>query len=506
MRRLTNAGRTEVRERTRIHARLTEMLRSAPIMAWMAAADGSVTFVNRKWLTLTGGRYRDQLGDGWLRSVHRDDRARVTAEYRMALRSQAPFTIAYRMRRADGRNRPITQYALPLREDDGTFVGFVGTCVDATPDQDGAIALERPATHLGLVATLLNGLIANMNNGVLAEMDSGGVAVVNSAFYRLLDIPEPASGAVASLRPLVLERVATPPAGISRPRAVKGSRTQSSTELTLKDGRTLEQEYLAMRLDDGRLVHIWQFRDITLRKKEEEEVRTSRHRLRDLSAHLESAREEERREIARALHDEVGQLLTGIRLEIAAAVDRFRETRTPADFAVVDRLQAAVGLVDLSVATVQRIATALRPPLLDHMGLTSAIRWEAAVFERRTGIRCRVLSNPSRIDARGHATILYRILLEALANVARHADAGTVWIHVRERSGRLTMEVRDNGRGISDEAASNPNTLGLLGMRERALAVGGDVTVARHAAGGTRVLVRLPLQPTPDRPHAVDDA
>jgi signal transduction histidine kinase len=496
------------------------------MMAWTADAGGSVTFVNRKWLAFTAGRYRDQLGDGWLRSVHGDDLARVTLEYRTAVRSQRPFRIEYRMRRADDTYCAISQYALPLHEDEGTFAGFVGTSVDITSHRAGTAELERAVEHLRLVVerdaqiTLMNGLIAHMNDGVLAEMDRGGVAVVNSAFYRILDIPESAATAPpASLRPLVLERLATPGAALTPPQAARqsspGKEASSTppasadpgpcTELTLKDGRTLEQQYFAMRLDDGRLVHMWQFRDITLRKNEEEEVRTSRHRLRDLSAHLESAREEERRDLARALHDEVGQLLTGIRLEIAAAVDRFRETGTPADFTVVDRLQAAVGLVDLSIATVRRIATALRPPLLDHMGLTSAIRWEAAVFERRTGIRCRVFSTPSRINARTHATILYRILLEALANVARHAHAGTVWIHIRERSGRLTMEVRDNGRGISDEAASNPNTLGLLGMRERALAVGGDVKVSRHSAGGTSVVVSLPLQPQPETRAPVGD-
>jgi signal transduction histidine kinase len=256
-----------------------------------------------------------------------------------------------------------------------------------------------------------------------------------------------------------------------------------------------------VRLDHDRLIHIWQFRDITNRKKEEEELRASRHRIRDLSAHLEAAREEERRELARALHDEIGQLLTGIRLEVAAAVQKFQDSRLPENFAVVDRLQAAVGLIDLSISTVQRISTALRPPILDHLGLIASIRWEAAVFERRTGIRSRVSSVPAGLETRTHITVFYRILLEALANVARHANAGTVWIQVRQKPNRLIMEVRDNGRGISDEAIANPQTMGLLGMRERALSVGGDVRVTRLPSGGTSVLVNLPT----DSGHELTD-
>jgi signal transduction histidine kinase len=154
-----------------------------------------------------------------------------------------------------------------------------------------------------------------------------------------------------------------------------------------------------------------------------------------------------------------------------------------------------VGLVDLSIASIRRITTALRPPMLDRLGLMSAIRWEAALFERRTGIRCRVSSRPAAFETRAHVTVLYRILLEALTNVARHASAGTIRIGVRQRARHLTMEIRDNGRGISDAAMTNPATLGLVGMRERALAAGGEVRIARLAAGGTAVVVNLPYEP-----------
>jgi len=274
-------------------------------------------------------------------------------------------------------------------------------------------------------------------------------------------------------------------------------------ELRTKDGRVLEQEHFSVPLEDDQSIHVWQFRDITHRKREEEELRQSRHRLRDLSAHLESAREEERRDLGRTLHDEVGQLLTGIRLEVASAVDQFRALGTAADFPIVDRLQAAVGLVDLSIATVQRVTSALRPPVLEHLGLMSAVRWEAAVFRRRTGIRCRVSSAQVQVEDRAVATILYRILLEALTNVARHAHAGTVWIVLKQRPGRITMEVRDNGKGVSDDTLKNPSTMGLLGMKERALAAGGEVRITRRRAGGTSVQVILPL---PDIPKTHDAA
>jgi signal transduction histidine kinase len=355
----------------------------------------------------------------------------------------------------------------------------------------GVFAIGRTDPQQDARIAVLDGLIAHMNHGVFAESDAGQAAVVNASFARLFGIAAPPPGATgAEVRALVAAQLDAPE---SCCQINDRGEPIPVSELRLKDGRVLEQEHFAVPLDSDCTIHVWQFRDITHRKREEEDLRLSRHRLRDLSAHLESAREDERRELGRTLHDEVGQLLTGIRLEVASAVDGFRALGTAAEFPIVDRLQAAVGLVDLSIATVQRVTSALRPPVLEHLGLMSAIRWEAAVFRRRTGIRCRVTSTNVEVVNRTAATIVYRILLEALTNVARHAHAGTVWITVKQRPGRITMEVRDNGKGISDEALKNPATMGLLGMRERALAAGGEVRITRRPAGGTSVQVSLPL-------------
>ena len=241
---------------------------------------------------------------------------------------------------------------------------------------------------------MLNGLIAHMSDGVFAQTGDNQVAVVNAAFSRIFDLPPTpwSADAAPMLRRLARERLEQ--AGENPP--ADGGDLLPAGELRLKDGRILEQQQFSVPLADRQVIRVWQFRDITLRKNEEEELRTSRHRLRNLSAHLEAVREEERRALARTLHDEVGQLLTGIRLEVTGAVERFRQAGTPSSFPIVDRLQAAVGLIDLSVASVQRVATALRPPILDHLELLSAIRWEAALFRRRTGIRCRVSARSLR--------------------------------------------------------------------------------------------------------------
>ena len=142
----------------------------------------------------------------------------------------------------------------------------------------------------------------------------------------------------------------------------------------------------------------------------------------------------------------------------------------------------------------RKLTTSLRPPILDHLGLLPAIRWEASIFSKRTGIRCHVRARPASItfdDAQ--VTALYRILVAALDNVAKHAGAGTVWIHLTRQRGMTLLEVRDNGRGITDAQIHSTRTMGLLGMRERALAIGGELRISRGRRSGTRLLVVLPV-------------
>ena len=222
----------------------------------------------------------------------------------------------------------------------------------------------------------------------------------------------------------------------------------------------------------------------------------SRQRLRDLVAHEESVREEERRTVARMLHDELGQLLTSIKLELGGATELVRSRRAHYSAAVVDRLQSAGGLLDVSLATVQRVSARVRPAMLGPLGFAEALRYEALLFETRTKIRCRVSVSPPKLEIDPErASILYRILLEALTNVARHAAAGAVQISLKKDGGVVSMSVRDNGRGIASEQIENPRTMGLLGMRERALAVGGDVQITSGGGRGTVVMATMPLPP-----------
>jgi PAS domain S-box-containing protein len=232
-------------------------------------------------------------------------------------------------------------------------------------------------------------------------------------------------------------------------------------------------------------------RDVRERKRAERALQRSREQMRALAARIEAAREEERTQIAREVHDDLGQTLTGLKLDLAWMAHRFEPHQEPLSEKVAEMAQ----LIDTTIQTVRRISSDLRPGILDDLGLAAAIEWQAQEFERRTGMPChyRCEGDIGEWESR-RATALFRILQEALTNVVRHAQAKTVDIFLARRQDLVVLEVHDNGCGITKEALGRPGSLGLLSMRERASAFGGEVTIDSEPGGGTVVTARMPAE------------
>jgi signal transduction histidine kinase len=211
--------------------------------------------------------------------------------------------------------------------------------------------------------------------------------------------------------------------------------------------------------------------------------------LRALAARLHSAREEERIRVAREIHDELGQALTAIKIDLTSLLGDLPEAQGLA----APRSQSILKLLDQTIHSVQRIGTELRPAILDVLGLVAALEWAAKEFQTRTGTKCQIsLPDVDIVLDPERATALFRIFQETLTNVARHADATQVDMRLDEENGNLILEVRDNGKGISEEQASAGTSLGILGMRERILLLGGTLTISGTPGTGTTVRVRIP--------------
>jgi len=227
-------------------------------------------------------------------------------------------------------------------------------------------------------------------------------------------------------------------------------------------------------------------------RRAEEQLRESHERLRALSTYLQSVREEERTRIAREVHDELGQALTSCKLDLSWIASKLPPELKP----LLDKARALTSHIDSTIQTVRRISSELRPGVLDHLGLVAAIEWQANEFQNRTGIRCDVHARVREpLPDQNLATTFFRIFQETLTNVIRHAGATHVWVDLREANSQITLEVKDNGRGIGRTEIYNSRSMGLLGMRERAALLGGIFKIGSIPRGkGTLVRVSIPVQ------------
>ncbi|CAG4925527.1 hypothetical protein R70241_05378 [Paraburkholderia saeva] len=235
-------------------------------------------------------------------------------------------------------------------------------------------------------------------------------------------------------------------------------------------------------------------REISDLKRSEMELRDSRSQLRQLSAYLQSVREAERTRISRELHDELGQLLSGLRLGLNYLQTQVEEAAS----GQADQVRMLKDLVDVTMDAVHRIASDLRPAVLDELGLHAALEWLTESFAQRNGLPCELRREMSEelmhgLDAE-RSTTIFRIVQEALTNASRHGHASRVVVEIEARDGDCHLAIADDGCGMDTARVAGSRSLGLLGMRERALMLGGQLSVESRPGHGTRVAARIPLR------------
>ena len=263
---------------------------------------------------------------------------------------------------------------------------------------------------------------------------------------------------------------------------VRAARAMASGEFVTVDATAGPAEVVALAVT---------FNDMVARRlAAEEQSREHERTMQALSDRLLVVQEEERGRIARELHDDLGQSLTALKMDVIGLLQSVRsDTPSP----IADRI---VRTIDSTVTAVQRISAELRPSVLDDLGLLAAVEAEAALFEERTGIECELSLPPETSLAAASANAIFRIVQEALTNVARHSNASRVELRLRERADEILLEIRDDGRGISRAEIDDRRSLGLISIRERAHLIGGTVLIEGVAGRGTIVSLRIPLRRT----------
>ena len=231
-------------------------------------------------------------------------------------------------------------------------------------------------------------------------------------------------------------------------------------------------------------------RDVSQREEAERKIKDTGERLRNLALHLQNIREEERTLIVREIHDELGQMLTFLKIQIALVGKKLNDDQQ----ILKDKIDSSLKLIDDSINSIQRISEKLRPNVLDELGIGPAIDWQAKDFSDRTGIEC-VCDLPKEepfLD-KEKSTAVFRIFQEALTNIARHANADKVFISLKEYKNNLILEIKDNGKGITVNQINDSRSLGILGMKERAMLFSGRVKIKSSMNSGTSVLVEIPF-------------
>ena len=445
--------------------------------------NGTFQFVNHNAAKYAGYSADELAGMDSLSLVHPEDREKVIRNSREMLNRRRTAPHEFRIVTKDGRIRWImeTVTLIPWRGERAVL----GNSMDITEQFEARNKLaELEALEASILEAIPHAVIGLQdrriifaNDGVEAVFGWRAKDLIGKSTRVLYQTDE---GYEAIARDLysVLEKKRT---------------FRSEFPCRRRDGTGIECMVSAARigtqLKQKNIVITYE--DITDRKRAETEIERSREQLRNLSAHLQSVREKERTRIARELHDELGQLLTALNTGLVLLNRKIPETEK----SLRDQTGSMIELVDMTMQTLKRIYMALRPGMLDHLGLAVAIGWQAGEFEKRTGIRCKVTVDPEDLSLDPDlSTAIFRIFQETLTNIARHAGAARVHVSLKATAEKVLLTVRDNGRGITQEQLAKPNSFGLLGMRERTHYWGGDVRISGKPGKGTLVKVDIPLR------------
>lgn len=473
--------------------RLRSLIESAQDIMLTVSKDAVITSLNPAFERLTGWTCNEWIGKPFGGLLHPDDLQFTADLLAHTMAEREVLTAALHLRMREGGYLTVEATIVPHVNGD-QVIGMMGIMRDITERRRAEAEREK----------LLNDrllLLESTGEGIYGLDQQGRCTFINKAGARMLGYrPEEVIG--KNMHALIHHHRAdgSPyPSEDCRIYAafLKGEGYHVENEMMWrKDGTAFPVEYSSFPVSERGVITgaVVTFTDITERKRAEEQLQTTVDQLRSLSRRLEVVREEERRRIARELHDQLGVALTCLKFDLV----QLSQTVSMVDKHSVrvhlqDKIHSMVGPIDNTIGLVQRIVTELRPGVLDDLGLVAALEWLVRDFQQRTGIASAFSTSLEDIEVdREVATAVFRICQEALTNVARHARATEVTISLEQTSWRLLLEVKDNGQGIPAEKVADAQSLGLLGMRERAGQVGGRLIITGRPGEGTTVTLSLP--------------
>jgi two-component system sensor histidine kinase/response regulator len=467
--------------------RVRLIIDTIPAMAWSSDPDGTVDYLNQRWLDYAGLSLEQYVQDP-MGPIHPEDVSRVIEKWLVSMAAAEPYEDEMRLQGADREYRWFLIRSVPLRDDEGHLVKWYGTSTDIEDYKRAEEKLKRSERQLAEAQRISH--VGHWERNI-----DGGEIICSEETYRIFGLPP--QDAMRNFEQLIHpEDRSLHAAAIAR--ALRGEPFDVEYRVVRPDGeiRFVHSQGSAVEDPSGRPRRTFgAVQDITELKHAEEKLKTTSEQLRALSARLQSAREEEGIRIAREIHDDLGSTLTSLRWELEGIKKTLCEPGTVLPGGgLKEKLDGMLGLADTMITIVRRIASDLRPVVLDVLGLEEAVEWQAQQFQDRSGITVHCESPETGIELNPvQSTAVFRIFQEALTNVLRHARATRVDVTMVEDTGVFVLMIGDNGRGITEGERSGELSIGLLGMRERAYLIGGEIDVSGVEGEGTTVTLRLPL-------------
>ena len=492
-------------ERTRAQdARDETESRFSAIVEWSDDAiiskslDGVIRSWNRSAEKLFGYSAAEAIGQPIMLIIPEDRRRE---EEQVLARIKRGETVEHfeTVRRAkDGRLIDISLTVSPVRDATGRVTGASKIARDIRQRRQAEVDALNMRGALGEAQARLTAIVDSAMDAVITVDETQRIVLFNRAAEQVFRMSrEQVLG--APLEQLIPARFRGAHATHVRDFGETGVTSRRMGDITTLwalrgDGSEFPIEAsISQVLEAGKRYYTVILRDITLRKQYEDALKEQQQELRKLSAAVLEAREEEKTHIARELHDELGQLLTAVKMDLSWLNDHLRGAAPE----VTAKVREIAALVDQTVGATRRISADLRPLMLDDLGLGDAAAWLVEEFAKRSSVQCKVqLPSEGALEGvpKAVSTAVYRALQESLTNVARHSGAKNAWIQLVAEDGELRFEVEDDGRGISPQDMAKARSLGLKGMRERLLYLGGSIDIARAPRGGTRLRGRVPLR------------
>ena len=460
----------------------------SPTGIYLTDVSGKCLYVNPAWCQMAGLTAEEAAGDGWLKAIHPDDRARINSEWNLFITGVIPWSSEYRFINPEGKTTWVSGSANTFSEKNGIKMGVIGVNLDITERKENEAKLQASEAEF-------RSLFENSLMGISQALPCKGLIRINKAYADLYGYPD--------IETMIAEAFVNTKVLYSNPgdrkRVLKilektGYMAASEFELVKRNGEKFWALVSARQVRDttGNLLYLQaEHIDITEIKKLEAELRTSKNTLEALNNHLNDVREDERSQIAMNLHDDLGQRLTSLNLDLAWLKSRMGVQSQ----GVREKMEEMRSSIIETIESIREVSSFLRPTILYELGLVSAFTWQLKKFHKQTGIKFLFSHEPREFRIDDHISlILYRVFQESITNVVRHSEASVVEIVLIFKENLITLSIYDNGIGIDEDKINSIKSLGIAGLRERVRSVGGTLLIIGNTGAGTRIKVSIPLK------------